>query len=123
MFSTTLAVTDAYARVWQRAAEVISPRARQLHQALYWVALLVVSGGAVSIIMFFAKDLTALIDLATTIAFLSAPIYGYINYRAVTHPSVPVEARPPIWLRALAWFGLSALALFSLFFLVWRYVL
>ena len=121
MFSTTLAVTDAYPRAWRSAVEILYPQAEQLHNALYWVILLLVAGGSLIIIAFFADNLKALIDLATILSFLSAPIYGYMNYRAVTHPSVPKSARPPLWMRRLSGFGLVFLSVFGLLFLSWRF--
>ncbi|GAB5467763.1 MAG: divalent metal cation transporter [Rhodospirillales bacterium] len=121
MFSTTLAVTDAYPRIWRRALELYWPGAQRLHESLYWLALLLVSAGAFVIIVRFAEDLRGLVDLATTVAFLSAPLYAYINYRTVTHPSVPSAQQPPTWLRLYAWVALACLTAFSLFFVVWRF--
>ncbi len=121
MFSTTLAVTDAYPRVWRRAVEVMYPDAKRLHDALYWGTLLVVVAGGLAIIAFFADNLKGLIDLATTLSFLSAPVWGIMNYRVVMHPSVPKQARPPLWLRRLTWFGITFLTVFGLLYLSWRF--
>jgi Mn2+/Fe2+ NRAMP family transporter len=121
MFSTTLAVTDAYPRTWRRAIEIMYPQAKRLHNALYWGILFIVACGGLIIIAFFVGNLKALIDLATILSFLSAPIYGFMNYRAVTLPSVPKRARPPMWMRRLSLFGLAFLTVFGLLFLSWRF--
>ena len=97
------------------------PGASSLHHVLYWASLAVVMGGALFIVTSFAEDLPGLVDIATTISFMSAPVFAYINYLAVTHPSVPPEYRPPQWLRVFTWIGLVCLTLFSVFYLVWRF--
>lgn len=121
MFSTTLAVTDAFPRVWRRSVECLFPQSIRLHAPLYWLIMSVICAGALVIISSFAGHLKQLIDLATTLSFLSAPLYAYINYRVITSPHVPVEFRPPFWLMLMSWTGLAALTIFGLGFIVWRF--
>ena len=121
MFSTTLAVSDAYPRVWQRAIEAILPNSEGFHSLLYWSVLLLIAIGSLVIIYISAGNLRFLVDLATIISFLSAPVYGFLNYRVVMHPGVPENARPPLWMRRLSWFGLAFLTVFGVLFLTWRF--
>ncbi len=120
MFSTTLAVTDAYPRVWRRSIEIIAPEAKKAHEALYWMSLLIVGGGALLIIAFLGGSLTRLVDLAATISFISAPLFGYLGYRAVTHPHVPKEARPGRFVTVMAFLGGLFVSLFAIGFVLWR---
>lgn len=122
MFSTTLAVTDAYPRVWRRAIECLYPESQRLHAVLYWVILALICGVALAIIFVFTGHLKALIDFATTLSFLSAPLYAFINYRVITAPHVPEAFRPPVWLRIMAWVGLISLSLFAGGFIIWRFL-
>ena len=39
----------------------------------------------------------------------------------VSHPDIPIDYRPSTLLRVFAGVGIACLALFSLFFLVWRF--
>ncbi|MGR9106521.1 MAG: Nramp family divalent metal transporter, partial [Gammaproteobacteria bacterium] len=121
MFSTTFAVTDAFPRVWRRSIECLYPESRRLHAVLYWIVLALTSGIALAIISLFTGELKTLIDFATTLSFLSAPLYAYINYRVILAPHVPAAFRPPRWLRILTYFGLFALSLFAAAFMVWRF--
>ncbi|MFO8155213.1 MAG: Nramp family divalent metal transporter [Thiohalospira sp.] len=120
MFSTTLAVTDAYPRVWRRGIEMIAPESRRLHHGLYWGMLLLVGGGALAVIHFFGASLTGLVDMAATLSFVTAPVFAWLNYRAVTHHEVPEEARPGALLRAQSLLGLLFLAVFAVGYLGWR---
>ena len=51
-----------------------------------------------------------MIDFATILSFLTGPILGYLNLRAVTSAEVAPEHRPGPGLVALSWLGLIALS-------------
>jgi Mn2+/Fe2+ NRAMP family transporter len=57
----------------------------------------------------------------TTLAFLSAPLFAYLNHRVMTTAKLPAGAAPPRWLNALSWTGLVFLTCFSILFLVVRF--
>lgn len=127
MFSTTLAVTDAYPRVLNAlfdAARGVEPSLSRgaAHRARYPVALLVVAAGALIIIHFFGHRFTVLIDFATTVSFLAAPLLAWLNLRLLTSTHVPAEHRPGRGLRLLAWVGLWFLVAFCLVWIGWRLV-
>lgn len=122
MFSTTLAVTDAFPRVWRRSIECLYPESRRLHSVLYWFIMALICSIALVIIFLFTGHLKALIDFATTLSFLSAPLYALINYRVITSSHVPEAFRPPLWLRIMAWVGLIALSLFAAGFIAWKFL-
>lgn len=62
---------------------------------------------------------TRLIDFATTLSFLSAPLLAWITLRAVTGPHVPAAARPGQGLLWLAWTSLAFGVAFSVAWLLW----
>lgn len=125
MFSTTLTVTDAFPRVLKRSTEIVFPERfdGKNSRQLYWVWMVIILGGSLIIIGLFMKGMTVLVDLATTLAFLTAPILAYINYRAVTGPWMPREGRPGPKLLVLNWVSMAFLLIFAVFFLVWRFIL
>ncbi len=124
MFSTTLTVADAFPRALERTSEILAPRlGGGSGGRLYWGWMILLMAGALLLMSVFQKSLTGMVDLATTLSFLTSPILGVLNYRAVTAAHVPAEARPPAWLRALTWAGLVFGFLFGAIFLVWRFVL
>jgi Mn2+/Fe2+ NRAMP family transporter len=122
MFSTTLAVTDAYPRVVEGTWRAVRrPREKQVTESrrrVYLGALLTVPLGALVVLWAFAEQMTLLIDVATTLAFFSAPVLGWMNYRLVTSPHMPEAAQPSRALRLLSWAGLAFLGGFGLAFLV-----
>lgn len=128
MFSTTLAVTDAYPRALRTLMEVMDvaeqpsshTEAAAMHRARYVSILILVVIGALGIIHYLGDQFTRLIDFAATVAFLSAPLLAWLNIRLLTSEHTPVAHRPGPKLLALAWAGFAFLVLFSVLFVAWR---
>lgn len=123
MFSTTLSCLDAYTRVLKPTTKIIFPNLKLKDQWLSTVWLLTVVLGALLLISYFSKSMTFMVDLATTISFVTAPLLAYLNLKAVLSPAMPKEGIPPFWLKTYANIGLVFLSLFSLAFLYWRFIL
>jgi len=123
MFSTTLSCLDAFPRIIKEASIIIFPSKKQWADKVYFGWMMVVVGASLLIIGQFINSMKTLIDIATTLSFLAAPILAYINYRTVTDDHVPEEARPSKRLRIFSWMGMVFLTGFSLLFIVWRFVL
>lgn len=99
-FSTMLSTTITCGDGFPRALETAVARLRTDEDApgertpVYWVALAVIAAGALVIIAFFAEDLKGLVDLATTLSFLTAPVLAVLNLRAVISADMPAGERP-----------------------------
>lgn len=122
MLSTTLTVVDGF----PRAISVLVDRLRGPERddgrcsdrtPAYWAALGSLFLGSVILLAFLDRSLPALIDLATTLSFLSAPVLSWLNHRAVLSSEVPVEHRPGAGLVLASWAGIALQALFALYFL------
>lgn len=124
MFSTTLTVADAFPRVLSRSTEIIFPEriSGGNNTRLYWLWMVVLVSGSLAIIGMFMEGMTLLVDIATTLSFLTAPVLAYINYRAVTGAWMPAHTRPGPKILILNWISMVFLAGFALFFIVWRFV-
>lgn len=121
MFSTTLTVADAFPRALERTFVVLAPeRAGRDRAWPYWGSMVVLIAGALLLMSVFQRSLTGMVDLATTLSFLTTPILGYLNYRAVTGAHMPPGTTPPGWLRALTWIGLVFGFGFAAVYLAWR---
>lgn len=114
MFSTLLTVVDGFPRALASLAETYghaegAPAGTDgaQNKRWYWGSLVVLGAGSLAIIAWFLSSLQVLVDLATTLSFLTAPVLSWLNHRAVLGPEVPPEARPS---PALRW-G-SAVAIF-----------
>ena len=114
MASTALTVMDGFPRVIERTiqnlrADLEVPRGAGNAGRLYWfsfAALLVLTE---IVLIGFIGNLTTMIDFATIVSFLTAPIVGWLTLRAVTSPAMPAEHRPAPGLLVLAYVGLVLL--------------
>lgn len=119
MFSTTITLLDAYPRVLQRTTLVVAPSQTQsLNQTrVYWVWLIVVSLGALSLLAFLSDSMTFMVDLATILSFLAAPVLGFMNFKLIKSSLVPQHLRPGNGLKITSWIGMVFLVAFSLLYL------
>ena len=88
--------------------------------ATYWSAMAVCGVGGLTLMVWFAGSLTVLVDVATVMSFLTAPVLAALNLRAVTGAEVPAADRPGPGLLALHWVGLVLMALFAAAYCVFR---
>ena len=79
--------------------------------------------GSLGIIILFGNKLKQLVDLATTISFMIAPMVALANYKLVSFPFLNENEIPPRWLRNLAIGGIFYLIGFGLLFIYVRIIL
>lgn len=121
MFSTMLTVLDGYPRVLTAGCRLVWPGAEKLGKSPYWAFLIVMMAGALLVYSCLTSHMRTLVDFATTLAFLSAPLFAYLNCRVISSDKLPKAAAPPKWLHVLSWAGLVFLTCFSILFLVVRF--
>lgn len=120
MFSTTITLVDAYPRSLHACFKLLQnpnePNTRfRFKDKAVWVGTFSIL--ALGVIFTLVSRLATLVDLATTIAFLAAPFFAYLNYKLVFNPNFPPEHRPNNGYKALALSGLAYLIVFSVLFL------
>lgn len=121
MLSTLLTVTDGFPRALARSVAVIQ-RSRGISAVtdtgpVYWWAMGGIGVLALTILTLFGGTLTSLVDFATIVSFLTAPLLGYLNLRVVTMPSMPAAHRPGPAMLALSYTGLALLVGFGAVYL------
>ncbi len=123
MFSTTLTCLDAFPRVLRSSIELVFPslKSEKNSRRLYWGWMLIVAAGAVVLLSLLKSGMLFMVDLATTLSFLAAPVLAVINYKVVTGKHMPADAVPPKWLKVLSWAGFVFLIGFSLIFLYFSF--
>jgi hypothetical protein len=94
----------------------VSKRASRTYN-LSLAAIPVVSLG---VLYFFTGAFTTLVDFAAGIAFVSAPVLAFFNYRLVTAAEFPEAARLGPVYQGFSAMCLVLLALFAVAYLVWR---
>lgn len=121
MFSTTLTCLDAFPRVLQKSTQLVFKLPKSHASGAnryYWIWMLVVGTGTVLILNLWIRGLKEMVDIATILSFLTAPVLGYINFRVVTATFMPDKARPGRGMRLLSYTGLVFLTLFGVIFLI-----
>ena len=114
MFGTTLTVLDGYARTLNESHKLLG--CKQSKQSLnIWLILQSLAGMAV--ILFFKSALGPMLTFAMTLAFVTTPIFAWLNFSLVrSEPSIQHSKT----IRGLSWLGLIYLVGFALVFLVWQ---
>jgi len=125
MFGTIIAVLDGYSRSLRRTVELIFTKNEQKtspkFNKLYVIFLFVISIGAIAIITQFEDNLKELVDFATVLSFLIAPIIAIFNFRLVTGKHLAKESQPSMLLKLLSFAGIIFLSGFALVFLITRF--
>ena len=114
MFSTTLTVLDGYARTLAGGWGLLAGWSAERRRLAGLVLLPAVAGLALVIVAFLMRTMTALVDLVTVLAFLAAPLIGWLNFAAVRGDVVPREHRPGTVLTAWSRAGMMFLCGFGL---------
>jgi Mn2+/Fe2+ NRAMP family transporter len=122
MLSTTLTVFDAYPRALTGSVKKLFENLKIKSQVLNISFGIVMAIFGILIIIFYTSGLKSLLDFATIVSFLAAPVFAIINYKVVTANFMPEEYRPKLWLRVLSWSGIIFLILFSLLFIVSKFI-
>ena len=125
MFGTIIAVLDGYSRSLQRTVELIftekEDKISTKFRPLYVIFLLVISVGALVIIFQFENNLKELVDFATVLSFLIAPVIAIFNFRLVTGKYLAKESQPSMLLKILSFAGIIFLSGFAIVFVLTRF--
>ncbi|CAN5168294.1 divalent metal cation transporter [soil metagenome] len=120
MFSTTFTVTDTYPRVCSELiAQFKTSRTEKRNNLQCRVLLITITVSSLGFLLFMGDRFRLMIDLATTLSFLTAPVLAYINYRLIFHTDIETRYLPPRWLKILAISGLLFLSGFAIFYVYW----
>lgn len=118
MFSTTITVLDAIPRTLVECFRRLGDG--KIHfkpQFQYFMWMIVLAASALILLKISGRSMRTMVDLATSISFVTAPFLAYLNYRIIYSKVVTAEFRPGIFLKVWAWTGLILLSAFTLFYL------
>ena len=120
MFSTFITVLDGYSRAISNAMSLISVKVLSPNK-MYRNTLLLTSIGSLLLILSFlgdAQGLRTIVNTATIISFLIAPVIALLNFTVITSKNIPKEAQPGTFMKILSYLGLVYLFGFSLFYVI-----
>lgn len=122
MVSTTLTVVDAYPRSLEESLLKIRNQKTAPNSKLYWIFIVIMAVGGYLIITQLMDKMTTMLDIATMLSFLAAPVFSALNFKLVLSKNLPDYAKPPKWMKILSWAGLIFLTGFSIIFIISRFV-
>lgn len=119
MFSTAITVMDGYSRAMGETVRLLADwqDEERTKKRLYTAFLVIVSIGSVFLISFFSNSMPRLVDFATTLSFVIAPVVAFMNMRVIRAKNVDKAYQPKTWLWVLAWIGLIFLTGFTLIYI------
>lgn len=122
MLSTSITVLDAYPRVLKPSFRMFwndeeNSNADTGKSYIIWMLILV--GGTIALILWFSWSMKFMVDLATTISFVTAPILAILNLAVVM--KLPKEDQPGLFLKIFSWISLILLTCFSIYYLIWKF--
>ncbi len=126
MFGTIIAVFDGYSRSLGRTIELLFEKKESNPKSyysknMYIIFILILAVGSFIVIFQFGDNLKELVDVATTISFLIAPVIAIFNFKLVTGKYLEKNYQPPIWLKILSYSGIVFLIGFAILFIVTRF--
>lgn len=113
MLSTTITTLDASPRAMSKTIQLLFNRLK----SSYFLWLLILSIGTIAIFLFLLSEMGKLVQIATVLSFITAPLYAFLNYRLVVSKQMPDNFRPNKELRILSIIGLLFLSGFTIFYL------
>jgi len=127
MFGTCIAVLDGYARSISKTSALLIGKKENKKSYSLW--LLFSAVGGILLIYYFLvylkgvdpeaskKGFKGLVDIATSISFIIAPVVAVANFILVSKKQIGENA-PPTWLRILSYLGILFLVGFSIFYFI-----
>ena len=113
MLSTTITTLDASPRAMSKTIQLLFNRVK----SSYFLWLLILSIGTIAIFLFLLSEMGKLVQIATVLSFITAPLYAFLNFRLVISKQMPENFRPNKELRILSIIGLLFLSGFTIFYL------
>lgn len=114
MFSTTLAVLDGYGRSLNSTIKLLFDTEKNQYD--FW--LITISIGSYLVISQFLNNLKILVDVATIMSFVIAPLIAIVNLKVIYSKEVSKEYLPPTWMKYLSYFGIIFLIGFTIYFIM-----
>ena len=114
MLSTTLTTLDASPRAMSKTIQLLFSKEKNYY--LPWMIIL--TFGTAAIFLFLLSEMGQLVQIATVLSFMTAPLYSFLNYRLVISKAMPKEHQPKKGLRILSVVGILFLTGFTIFYLL-----
>lgn len=123
MLSTSITVMDAYPRVLMPSFKLLynkeeNEKSKSINSYLGWMVVLII--GTLVLILWFSKSMKFMVDLATTISFITAPLLAALNLAIIM--KLRKVDQPKYFMKVFAWISLILLNCFSIYYLIWKFI-
>ena len=122
IFGSCITVYDGYSRALAEGFSLLKGQSQTTNkQFVRW--LLFVAIASFSIVLFFNSALLAMLGFAMTLAFITTPMFAWLNHKLVYNTDIKPEIRGGFGLKLLSYAGLVYLFSFLVLFIVWKWFL
>ena len=135
IYGTLITAWDSFSRSFARGLRAIryelefeetegirqpipNEEADQFISRMYNVFIILIGLGGFLLFTLFQGGMIAILEAATTLSFLTAPLIAFLNLRAIQSKEVPDSHRAPQWLMMLAYIGLAAMTGFGIYYVI-----
>ncbi|MFM2482618.1 divalent metal cation transporter [Celerinatantimonas sp. YJH-8] len=121
IFGSVITVVDGYARVLNESARLLFRQTENDNPRhfSYWVLFVTLLGFVLA--LFFKSALLAMLGFAMTLAFITTPLFAWLNHRLVHSMPKSQGVRPNRYLSWLSRIGLIYLFGFLVVFIGWKW--
>lgn len=125
IYGTLITVMDAFPRCFIYGLRAL--RFKEINkdqnqikfiQSLYKPMVFTVGLGGFLLFYFSSTSMIRLLELVTVLAFVTSPILGYLNLKAIKGKEVPQTHQISNWLETTSVVGLLSMVLFSIFYAI-----
>ncbi|MDC0611316.1 Nramp family divalent metal transporter [Vibrio sp.] len=120
IFGSTITVIDGYSRVVAESQRLLQ-RKEEDKKATLNVWMIITTGCAMAILVFFKSALIPMLNFAMVMAFMTTPVFALLNFVLVSKTALPKELSVGPKLKALSIVGLVYLFGFLALFIWWKW--
>ena len=121
IFGSALTVYDGYARVVAEAIALLFNKDKNARNTLVTPVLLFMAVASFIIVLFFKSALLAMLGFAMTLAFVTTPMFAWLNHKLVAQTKLHQDAAPNVVVKLLSYLGLIYLFGFLMVFIWWKW--
>jgi len=121
MFSTAITCLDAFSRILLESFKIYDDTNQLTPKLSLPKLIFFISFGTLILIFFFLKNMKDLVDLATTISFIVAPVFAYMNFKVSKLDEIHQDYRLKSYENILCIIGIVFFVLFTFYYLITKF--